>query len=200
MDFAMNDDNSQPEVEGDGELVAATKAIMFGTHHQVVSDEQARGIIALMLGGREVANPIAYMRHALAQPDGARYGPTSPTPQPDGPDLITLRKAAMLRHGEPPAEATARAERAHRGADLCRKMLAERPRPLTDAAELPSGLHGPALAAEQLAQSRAHRDRLPVPPPGEDAPEIVDVPLPGDDEDDADEADDDDGEEFEPPF
>ena len=28
-----------------------------------------------MLGGREVANPVAYMRHALAQPDGARYGP-----------------------------------------------------------------------------------------------------------------------------
>ena len=109
----------------------------------------------------------------------------------------------MLRDGEPPEEATARAERSHRGADLCRRMLAERPRPLTDAAELPGGLHGPALAAEQLAQSRAHRDRLPAPPPDDVTcrPTIVDVPLPGDDEPDADDDDDDDdGEEFEPPF
>ena len=118
----------------DDELVSMTKAIMFGSHHQSVSDEQARGIIALVLGGRTVANPAAYLRHALAQPDGARYAPAplpAPAPQrePTDIDLITMRKAALLRDGESPADAAARTERAHRGADLCRKMLAERPRP-----------------------------------------------------------------------
>jgi hypothetical protein len=188
---------------GEDELVSMTKAIMFGTHHQAVSDEQAAGIIALVLGGREVANPGAYLRQALAQPDGGRYGPpasSAPTAQPPEVDLITMRKAALLRDGESPADAGARADRAHRGADLCRKMLAERPRPLVERGELPGELHGAALAAEQVAASRAHRDRLP---PIQDVllPADDPDPDPADDEPDAeDEPDDDDGEEFEPPF
>jgi len=159
--------------DDDDELVSMTKAIMHTTHGQTVSDEQARGIIALVLAGRQVGNPAAYLRHALAQHDGARYGPpaaasSTATPQPDSVDLITMRKAALLRAGETPAEAAARAETTHRGADLARRMLAERPRSLVEVAELPGELHGPALAAEQAAQSRALRDRLPAPPEPDD--------------------------------
>jgi hypothetical protein len=198
--FAMTDNGHEDE------LVSMTKAIMFSNHGQAISDEQAAGIIALVLGGRQVANPGAYLRQALAQPDGGRYGPpasSAPTAQPPEVDLITMRKAALLRDGESAADAGARAERAHRGADLARKMLAERPRPLTERGELGGELHGPALAAEQAAESRAHRDRLPM---------IQDVLLPDDDPDpepdpaddepdvDEDDDDDDDGEEFEPPF
>ena len=170
----------------DDELVSMTKAIMFGTHHQAVSDEQARGIIALVLGGRTVANPAAYLRQALAQPDGARYGPppvrpdAAPTGGSAGLDLITLRKAAMLR-AESPEEVTAHAETAHRGADLARQMLADRARPEPVAAELPGELHGAALAASQAEQSRAARsaDRLPDPDPEPDDTE-------DDDDDDSD--------------
>jgi len=177
--------------DDDDELVSMTKAIMHTTHGQTVSDEQARGIIALVLAGRQVGNPAAYLRHALAQHDGARYSPpaaasSTATPQPDSVDLITMRKAAMLRDGEPPEEAAARQERSHRGAALARRMLAERPRSLVEVAELPGELHGPALAAEQAAQSRALRDRLPAPPPDDD------------DHQDHDDDDDDDGDP--PPF
>jgi len=191
---------------GDAELVTITKAMMFTTHGQTVSDEQAAGIISLVLAGHEVTNPAAYLRHVLAQADTARYGPpapaaltAAPTPQPPELDLITLTKAALLRDGESPADAGARAERAHRGADLCRKMLAERPRPLTERGELGGELHGPALAAEQVAASRAHRDRLP---PIQDVllPADDPDPDPADDEPDAEDEPDDDGEEFDPPF
>jgi hypothetical protein len=192
--------------DGDEELVSMTKAIMYGQHGQTVSDEQARGIIALVLAGRQVANPAAYLRQSLGQHDGGRYGPpapTPPTPQPDPVDLITMRKAALLRDGEPPAEAAARQERSHRGADLCRRMLAERPRPLVERAELSGELHGPALAAEQAAQSRALRDRLPAPPPDDDDHQDHDDDEPDDEDDqhdhqDQDEDDDDDGDP--PPF
>jgi hypothetical protein len=177
----------------DDELISLTKAIMFGTHHQPVSDEQAQGIIALVLGGREVANPAAYLRHALAQPDGARYGPpprsdAAPTGGSAGLDLITLRKAMMLR-AESPEEAAAAAETAHRGADLARQMLAERVRPEPVAAEVGGELHGAALAASQAEQSRAARsaDRLPDPDP-----------EPDDDTEDDEDDDSDDGEE--PPY
>ena len=168
----------------DDDLVAIAKAMMFTNHGQAVSDEQAAGIVTLILAGHQVANPAAYLRHALAQPDGHRYGPPpaerpAPARTPDELDLITMRKAALLRDGEPPEQARARAERSHRGADLCRRMLAERPRPLAEAAELPAGLHGPALAAEQAAQSRALRDRLPPPPPPDDVP--LPDPEPADD-------------------
>jgi hypothetical protein len=194
--------------DDDDELVSMTKAIMHTTHGQTVSDEQARGIIALILAGRDVANPAAYLRHALAQHDGARYAPPGPAPaqhrEPTDVDLITMRKAALLRDGESPAEARDRADRSHRGADLCRRMLAERPRPLVERAELPGELHGPALAAEQAAQSRALRDRLPAPPPDDDDHQDHDDDDEPDDEDDQldhqdqDEDDDDDGDP--PPF
>jgi hypothetical protein len=194
----------------DDELVAIAKAMMFTTHGQTVTDEQAAGIVTLVLAGHNVGNPAAYLRHALAQADTARYSPPAPappapTPTPDPVDLITMRKAALLRDGESPAEAAARAERSHRGADLCRRMLAERPRPLVERAELPGELHGPALAAEQAAQSRALRDRLPQPPPDDDDhhQDHDDDDEPDDEDDqldhqDQDEDDDDDGDP--PPF
>jgi hypothetical protein len=193
--------------DDDDELVSMTKAIMHTTHGQTVSDEQARGIIALVLAGRQVGNPAAYLRHALAQHDGARYGPpaaaSSTATPPDSVDLITMRKAAMLRDGEPPEEAAARQERSHRGAALARRMLAERPRSLVEVAELPGELHGPALAAEQAAQSRALRDRLPQPPPDDDDHQDHDDDEPDDEDDqldhqDQDDDDDDDGDP--PPF
>ena len=194
--------------DDDDELVSMTKAIMHTTHGQTVSDEQARGIIALVLAGRQVGNPAAYLRHALAQHDGARYGPpaaasSTATPQPDSVDLITMRKAALLRAGETPAEAAARAETTHRGADLARRMLAERPRSLVEVAELPGELHGPALAAEQAAQSRALRDRLPAPPPDDDDHQDHDDDDEPDDEDDQldhQDQDDDDDDGDPPPF
>jgi hypothetical protein len=190
----------------DDELVAIAKAMMFTTHGQTVTDEQAAGIVTLVLAGHNVGNPAAYLRHALAQADTARYSPPAPpapTPMPDSVDLITMRKAALLRDGESPADATARAERAHRGADLCRRMLAERPRPLVERAELPGELHGPALAAEQAAQSRALRDRLPQLPPDDDDHQDHDDDDEPDDEDDQldhQDQDDDDDDGDPPPF
>lgn len=170
----------------DAELVSMTKAIMFGNHHQAISDEQARGIIALVLGGRQVANPSAYLRHALAQSDGARYAPAVPADAPSGRpvgelDLITERKAMMLRATDPGVAEQAAAT-AHRGADLARKLLADRPRPEVPTAAVGGELHGAALARAQAEQSRAQRERVPdPPPPGEDDERATeDVPLPED--------------------
>ena len=188
---------------GDDELDQLIVAML--TVQGVTCDrQQAAGVRARILAGRNVppTKRGAYIERALKTAEGAhKWAPPRPGggahghPSASALDPVTAARAAQLRAsyaGQDTLDSADHEDRAHRGGDLARKLMAERPHAdviSTAPDDGTAGLHGPALAAAQAEQSRRAR--------------LADVPAaPAEDDDDQADADEDQDQDDagEPPF
>ena len=188
---------------GDDELDQLIVAML--TVQGVTCDrQQAAGVRARILAGRNVppGKRGAYIERALKTAEGAhKWAPPRPGggahghPSASALDPVTAARAAQLRAsyaGQDTLDDGEHEDRAHRGGDLARKLMAERPHAdviSTAPDDGTAGLHGPALAAAQAEQSRRAR--------------LADVPAaPAEDDDDQADADEDQDHDDagEPPF
>lgn len=147
---------------------------------------QAPGVLDRITGGRQLADPAAYVRRALrSQAEARKFSPGSPPArgggQPPGLPADFRARAAELRAreaGQVPLGDDERIDASHRGASDARKLLADRERPpaTEQAPERGAELHGEQLARAQLASSRAHRA---LPDVDADEPDIEDIDVDG---------------------
>jgi hypothetical protein len=166
-------------------LATAAAAILHNRTGRVIPLADAADACRAILGGRVVSDPVAYVGRVLQDdPNPGRFlpAPVTSTPVPAGlPDDLAFR-AEYIRatdYGTRPAPRRmqdvidAMSARAIDGASTCRALLGPDRHP---AGHTPR-LHGPDLAAAQVAEARAERAVDTMPHPGE----IVDGEIVDDD-------------------
>jgi len=204
---ARDDEDDHSNHSNTRENLASLVVALMASAGVPCTADQAPGVLDRITGGRRLADPAAYVRRALrSQAEARQYAPGAPPRRPRHAaplDPAYAARAAELRAreaGQVPLDADEREHRAHEGADVARKALANRDRAEVPAVVTAGELHGEALARSQLAASRVQRA---LPPPLPETPDVDDDY--GYRDDDAGRNDDDpdeDPEEYddEPPF